>query len=117
MGEMVEAQKLRFDKIYSIELGIDLYQKAKRRFKGNKSVTIINGDSGKVLPVLLEEISEPAIFWLDGHYSGGITAKADKECPIFEELDAIFKFNKFNHVLLIDDARCINGENDLQSRD
>ncbi len=109
MGAMVEAQKTRFKKIISIELAVDLYEKAKKRFSETKNVLIVHGDSGKVLPKILKEIREPLIFWLDGHYSAGITAKGDKDCPIFEELDAIFNGNKLNHVLLIDDARCFVG--------
>jgi hypothetical protein len=112
MGDMVEAQKKRFKKIFSIELGVELFNKAVLRFKNDKNVVILQGDSGKVLPEVLSNIEEPAIFWLDGHYSAGITAKGDKECPIFEELDAIFGSNKLNHILLIDDARCFNGEGD-----
>jgi hypothetical protein len=112
MGDMVEAQKTRFKKIVSIELGVDLYKKAKKRFSNDKNVIIVQGDSGKVLPKILLDINEPAIFWLDGHYSAGITAKGDKECPIFEELDSIFNSKKFNLILLIDDARCFIGEGD-----
>jgi len=112
MGDMVEAQKRRFRKILSIELGVDLFNEATRRFKNDKNVTIVQGDSGKVLPKILLEINEPAIFWLDGHYSAGVTAKGEKECPIFEELDAIFNSKRFNHILLIDDARLFIGERD-----
>lgn len=112
LGDMVEAQKKRFRKIYSIELGIDLFDKATKRFKNDKNVTIVQGDSGKVLPDIMLKLNEPAIFWLDGHYSAGITARGDKDCPIFEELDAIFSKKNFEHILLIDDARCFIGEDD-----
>ncbi len=112
LGDMVAAQRKNFNTIYSIELGVALYKKAKAKFKNNKNVIILQGDSGKVLPHVLSEINEPAIFWLDGHYSAGITAKGDKECPIFEELDAIFHCRKFNHIILIDDARCFTGVGD-----
>ena len=112
MGDMVEAQKKRFRKIYSIELGIDLFDKATKRFKNDKNITIVQGDSGKVLPDIMLKLNEPAIFWLDGHYSAGITARGDKDCPIFEELDAIFSKKNFEHILLIDDARCFIGEGD-----
>jgi hypothetical protein len=47
-----------------------------------------------VLPLIIKDLNEPAIFWLDGHYSSGITAKGDKICPIFEELDSIFNNSK-----------------------
>ena len=112
LGDMIQAQKSNFKKIYSIELGIDLFNNAKQRFKKDRNVIIIQGDSGKVLPDVLLKINEPAIFWLDGHYSAGITAKGDKDCPIFEELDAIFSYNNFKHILLIDDARMFVGEGD-----
>ncbi|MBP1672908.1 MAG: hypothetical protein H6Q25_723 [Bacteroidetes bacterium] len=112
MGDMVEAQKRIFRAIFSIELGIDLFNKATKRFKNDKNVTIVQGDSGKILPKIVLTLNEPAIFWLDGHYSAGITAKGEKDCPIFEELDAIFDSQKNNHILLIDDARCFNGEGD-----
>jgi hypothetical protein len=111
-GDMVQAQKHNFEKIISIELGVDLSKKAVKRFKQDKNVSIVQGDSGKVLPRIMPTIESPTIFWLDGHYSAGITAKGEKDCPIFAELDAIFEGQKLNHVLLIDDARCFNGEGD-----
>ena len=49
LGDMVESQKKFFKKVISIELGIDLYEMAKKRFKNDKNVEIIQGDSGKVL--------------------------------------------------------------------
>ena len=113
LGDMIEAQKKHFKKVISIELGSDLYKNAVQRFIRDNNVLIVHGDSGKVLPKVLSDIHEPTLFWLDGHYSAGITAKGEKECPIFEELDAIFHHgHDLNHVLLIDDARCFNGEND-----
>lgn len=112
LGDMVEAQKNRFKRIISIELGIELYQKAMERFKNDSHITIIQGDSGKVLPRIMPDINESAIFWLDGHYSAGITAKGDKDCPIFEELDAILENDTLNHILLIDDAQAFTGEGD-----
>jgi hypothetical protein len=114
MGDMVKAQLKNFKIIYSIELGKDLWEKANKRFENNNNVNILLGDSGKVFIELLPKINQKAIFWLDGHYSAGITAKGEKECPIYEELNEIFK-SKINHILLIDDARLFIGENDYPS--
>ncbi|MCZ7616643.1 MAG: hypothetical protein M5T52_24530 [Ignavibacteriaceae bacterium] len=72
---------------------------------------IINGDSGKLLKQLVAKISDPAIFWLDGHYSGFETAKGDIETPIKQELGAILN-SELNHIILIDDARLFIGQND-----
>jgi hypothetical protein len=112
LGDTVEAMKTKFKKVISIELGMDLYINAKERFLNVKNVEIFQGDSGKVLPQIVLGLKDPAIFWLDGHYSAGITAKGDKICPILEELDAIFDNSNLNHVLLIDDARDFVGEGD-----
>jgi hypothetical protein len=111
-GSMVYAQKNRFKKIISIELSQELYENAKIRFKDDDHITILQGDSGKVLPNIMINIKEPVLFWLDSHYSGGITALGDSVCPIIEEIDAIFSFSHQNHILLIDDARDFNGTND-----
>lgn len=111
LGDMVWAQKDIFNKIYSIELGEDLWKVAVNRFKNYPHITLLQGDSGKVLNDVVLHLDKEAIFWLDGHYSAGITAKGDKECPIFEELSAIFR-SKLDHVLLIDDASLFNGSGD-----
>jgi hypothetical protein len=107
-GDMVFAQLKKFKKIYSIELDNWLYSEAKKRFKSFSHVNIVQGDSGKVLDEIIKELEAPAIFWLDGHYSGGITALGEKSTPIFEELKIIFS-TKLAHALLIDDARLFTG--------
>ena len=111
LGDMVFAMQDQFAKIYSIELSPHFYAKAVARFSGNKKVTILQGDSGNVLNQLVPELKSAALFWLDGHYSGGQTAKGEKECPIYEELKAVFA-SPFEHVVLIDDARLFIGQHD-----
>jgi hypothetical protein len=116
MGDMVAAQRSNFKKIYSIELGEQLFRDATERFKDDRHIHILQGDSSDVLPDILTEVIEPAVFWLDGHYSSGITALGKKECPIYEELTAIFNAPPFAHILLIDDARLFTGANDYPTR-
>lgn len=111
MGEMVSAMKNKFKKIYSIELSYNLWQIAVKKFKYQKHIKILLGDSGKILKNIIPEITDRAIFWLDGHYSAGATVKGEKNSPIFEELMAILSFD-INHIILIDDARCFNGRDD-----
>jgi hypothetical protein len=111
LGNMILAQKDNFAKIYSIELGEELYKNAVRRFRHQKHITLIHGDSSKVLDTITRQLDQPAIFWLDGHYSGGITAKGEKACPILGEIDAIMRYQAFRQVLLVDDARCFTGKN------
>ncbi len=101
----------------SIELSEELHSKAKERFSRYPNVTLIQGDSTKVLPEILEKLDRPALFWLDGHYSGGNTAKGLKDSPISEELEAIHNHRVLGHVILIDDARCFNGDDDYPHLD
>jgi hypothetical protein len=111
-GDMIFAQLNWFKELYSIELSDYYYEKAVQRFRKYNNVHLIQGDSSKMLREVLKDISEPAIFWLDGHYSGGKTAIGNKECPIYDELNAIIDHGAYHHILLIDDARCFNGTND-----
>ncbi len=104
-GDMVAAMKDIFDQLYSIELSKELHEKAVKRFKEIRKIKIIHGDSGVELGNLLKEIDKPALFWLDGHYSGGITAKGDQESPIYEELNHILSKSR-KDVIVIDDASC-----------
>ncbi len=110
-GDMVNRMKNRFEKIYSIELGNELYEAAKKRFANNKNIEIIHGDSGKELSKLLTHIDEPALFWLDAHDSGGDTVKGSINTPIELELQAIMAHKIKGHVILIDDARHFTGMN------
>jgi len=116
LGEMVEAQKNNFKKIFSIELSKKLSAKATRKFRNYPHITIIYGDSSNELKSLVPIFDHPALFWLDGHYSAGITAMGQKECPVEEELEIILK-SSIPHIILIDDARLFNGTHDYPTID
>jgi len=105
-GEMVDVMKNTFDHIYSIELGDALYENARKRFAGLNHIEIIHGDSGVELADILNKIDSPALFWLDGHYSEGVTVKGKVDTPIREELVCILNAPDKGHVIIIDDARC-----------
>lgn len=104
-GDMVQAVKNSFNKIYSIELSDKLYSLCVNRFKSDKKICLIQGDSAIKLRNVLEEINCPALFWLDGHYSSGVTVKSENETPILDELSLIFEYPNHGHVIVIDDAR------------
>ena len=109
-GDMVAAMLHRFDTIYSIELSESLYQSACRRFAGYLHVHLVQGDSGAKLADIVSQLNHPALFWLDGHYSGGDTARGDEDTPIFQELATLLSEQPLRHVILIDDARCFGTE-------
>jgi hypothetical protein len=112
LGDTVESTKHLFKNIYSIEIGRKLANRAKTRFIHDKGVTILCGDSGLVLPKLLKGIKSKAVFWLDAHYSKGISAKGNKNTPVMDEIHAIVKYWKKGNIVLIDDARLFTGEHE-----
>jgi hypothetical protein len=117
LGDMVYAMRKSFSKILSFELDQSLYEQARRRFAADRHIEIIHGDSGQLLPQYLTNINERCLFWLDGHYSGGITARGELDTPIKRELEHIFAHAISDHVILIDDARCFTGQNDYPTLD
>jgi hypothetical protein len=105
-GDMVEAMKANFDRIYSVELSRDLHEKAMIRFKGIHNIELIHGDSSIELERIMAKINQPTLFWLDGHWSGGVTARGAKDTPVHDELRHILNAADRGHVIIIDDARC-----------
>lgn len=86
-------------------------------------VNCYRGDSGVLIPQIMQKIlehgSDKANFWLDGHWSGGISARAkDYETPIVSELNSIAAFlPKFASVVIaIDDIRCFGNDPSYPSK-
>jgi hypothetical protein len=136
---------LFYDKLFTIELGEDqartaayrysLYEKnnfdnskfdkhTKEKVESvqtynyffNKKLTLINGDSAKYLEIVLEEVSEPALIWLDAHAGAQKYARGPEDVPLLKELEAIKNHPIKEHIIAIDDAhlfgkkQMINGE-------
>ncbi len=112
-GDTVEALKDVFDRIYSIELSTELYEQARLRFADEAHIQLICGDSSVELRRIMGRLDRPALFWLDGHYSGGVTAQGEKDTPILEELACILDAPDRGHVIVIDDARCFGRDRDF----
>jgi hypothetical protein len=109
-GDMVSATRRNFKRVFSIELSPDLHLRARRRFRNDPNVTLICGDSADELGKLVHTLDAPALFWLDGHYSAGVTARGTKITPVFEELQHIFESKVRGHVALIDDCRLFGSD-------
>jgi hypothetical protein len=114
LGDMVEAMRGDFTRIISIELSSELHQRATRRFARFPAITIIQGDSGTVLAELAPQLDQGVLFWLDGHYSGGATAKGVGNTPILSELTTVMGLSS-PFVVLVDDAMLFTGTDDYPS--
>ena len=112
IGNTVFGVKDAFNKVYSVELSKELANLASERFSNEPKVQIINDDSSSAINSFLKDLAEPAVFWLDAHYSAGVTAMGKQQTPIREELEAILKHSIKGHHILIDDVKDFNGQND-----
>lgn len=108
-GDTVAAIKDMYAKVISIEVDETLYKKACARFANDKNVRIAHGDCASEMPTILATLQESAVFWLDGHYSGGETGKGEVEDPILISLNQIAAHSVRDHVIFIDDARTFDG--------
>lgn len=94
-----------FEEIHGIELDPIYHHLTKERFMDVPNVQIHLGDSAEVIKYL--SIEEPAVFYLDAHWSGGDTAfgrKEDNGCPVLRELGAIGN-RPYNDIIFVDDMR------------
>lgn len=110
LGDMVASTKMDFERIFTVEIDDALHGRAKRKFARFRHISVIHGDSEERLPEILVNVDQPCLFWLDGHYSGGITGRGREDSPVMRELQHIFEHRVKNHVVLIDDARCFTGD-------
>lgn len=113
-----------FDKVYTIELNKELYSRAQVRFRQNKNVECLQGDSKVVLKDLLPRLPKNgAMFFLDAHWSGdstvdwtksefknkvntsyvGDTPTGENQVPLNEELDLIMKHYPGKALIYVDD--------------
>lgn len=111
-GDTVDAMRRHLSHVYSIELSPELHAAASVLFANAANVTLICGDSAVELARLVPQLHQPTLFWLDGHYSAGVTAKGSKETPIMDELPPVLDRRGYHDVILIDDARCFGRDAD-----
>lgn len=112
LGVTTNYIKKYFKKVYSIELSETLANEAKKYFKNKENIEILQGDSGLLIEKIVQNNTSKKLFWLDAHYSAGIT-KASANfgyTPISKELEVVLNHWIIGSVVLIDDARLFNGK-------
>lgn len=107
LGETTKEASFVFDEVYSVELSSSLYERCATSLKNEKNIYLYQGDSALFLQNLLPSLKDRGtiIFWLDAHYSSGITVRGKKDTPVVEELKAIKESCIHDGIVLIDDMR------------
>lgn len=112
-GETAEWAAGHFETVYTIEMMEDRWRSASERLANLRNISFLLGDSREILPGLMKELDEPALFWLDAHNPGdeALVKNTPDECPIIRELEIIAEYKRYEHVILIDDMRCFADNN------
>lgn len=112
-GAVSLALECGFKRIESVEISEKYASFCKKKFANNAEVSIIHGDSYTIFPKLCEDLTTPAMFWLDGHYDRFSDTMGVVKCPLLKELDSI-KTSKIDyHLILIDDLRVFGNTNEI----
>ena len=117
-GKTTEYLLKHCDYVVTIEPSVYLYKKVHSRLKSSK-VLILNGTSEDKLQEAIDNIAskhyDSINFWLDGHFSSGVTFKGKQVCPLLSELTMIEKNIQSKKIIdteiniYIDDLRLICG--------
>jgi hypothetical protein len=109
LGDTAKALHSYCSRLITIELVGTIHAVASRRLHKYANVTVLLGDCEVLLPRVLSELSTDAAFWLDAHYSAGITGKGHTADPILTSLAQIGQHKINHHTIMIDDARTFDG--------
>lgn len=103
LGDSAVSLAQHFDRVWTIEVAEHLWSAAKESH-ARPNVTFVHGASQDELSGI--DPGGPALYWLDGHWSAGVTGGQDCECPVLQEVRELDKMpNAAASAVLIDDAR------------
>ena len=96
-----------FDRVVTMELDPELFRKSEVYLSRRTNVECLEGDALKLLPAVLDRPDvRDAIVFLDGHFSGGVTAHGDVAEPACEEIEVLARFKDKLCSFIVDDFRC-----------
>lgn len=104
MGGTAKWASAHFQHVRTVEASKYYYDCLMLEHLAYQNVDFVFGDSRLELQKIVPALQGPAIFWLDGHWSGENTYGSDDECPLLEEIQVIAG-SPHEHFIFIDDAR------------
>jgi len=112
MGDTAHLMAKRTLNVLTIEVDHVLAKAAEDRFRKFENVQVFKGDSSNLLDGITKEIKGSTLFWLDGHYSMGVTSRGLNSSPLSNELQILKQNLDWNlpQVVAIDDIQSINGK-------
>jgi predicted O-methyltransferase YrrM len=112
IGQSISRISALFDELYTVEASAFLHKASLTLFEEQSlgNIHAYFGNSTDFLAQLEDKVFEDAVFFLDAHYSTGITSSEWGVCPVVEELQLILNRNP-SAVIVVDDVRTFNGRN------
>lgn len=99
-----------FKNVYTIELDSELAKKANEFLSSKKNVEVLQGDALDILPTILQKDIDNILVFLDGHFSGGVTACGTMPEPAIEEIKILSQYRQKIAAIIIDDFRLFGTE-------
>lgn len=79
LGDTVAYVLPHVQRAITIELESTYWEMACARFEGDERVEVLRGDAIDLIPAVLGDIQRPALVWLDGHFTGGVSTVQGRE--------------------------------------
>jgi hypothetical protein len=95
-----------FEKVFTIELSPELAKRATANLQAFPHVQVIQGDAQReVKRLLATDTIQDCLVFLDGHFSGGITALGEEPEPAVNILRDIAEHSQIIRAVIVDDFR------------
>jgi hypothetical protein len=107
LGGTVAFMRPHARRIVSVEIEPSLHEAARGRFAGDQNVELLLGDAAILIPEVVAELREPALVWLDGHFTGGVnTVPGEAVEPAPGILESLGKLDlPRSMTVVVDDVR------------
>lgn len=102
-GETAVTASELFQHVYTVELCPTMFNEQFDRLRKLPNVTRACGSSPDLIRSWLPLLTEPSLFYLDGHWTGS-GEKLGKECPLLDELEVILPHMGDNDIVMIDNG-------------
>lgn len=92
-------------RVLTVEVDGRLAERARQRFADTPKVQVVEGDALVEIPRIVGELREPALVWLDGHYSGGETGQGAEVEPALAIIKRLGGSAPAGTTIVVDDIR------------
>ncbi len=107
LGNTAKRCSRNFAQVITMELDAELFSRASRYLERMTNVSCLQGDALQLLPGVLDRVDvRDALVYLDGHFSGGVTAHGELAEPACEEIAVLARHRAKINAVIVDDFRC-----------